>query len=121
MGTGGSFPVRKVRPERDADHSPPSSAEVKRDRMYSATSHPQTSAELSAPVLSNQRYPLRPSGNCMHHLLQQSVTLHFVFTSSVRFSLQTAIISLNSVNRSIFVTVKCGVFFAVRTESLNIT
>jgi hypothetical protein len=30
------------------------------------------------------------------------------------------IISLNSVNRLIFVTVKCGVFFAVRTEFLNI-
>jgi hypothetical protein len=34
--------------------------------------------------------------------------------------MQTAVISLNSVNRSIFVTVKCGAFFAVRTESLNI-
>jgi hypothetical protein len=29
MGTGGSFAGGKVRPERDADHSPPSSAEVK--------------------------------------------------------------------------------------------
>jgi hypothetical protein len=28
MGTGGSFPVGKARPGRDADHSPPSSAEV---------------------------------------------------------------------------------------------
>jgi hypothetical protein len=28
MGTGGSFPGGKARPERDADHSPPSSAEV---------------------------------------------------------------------------------------------
>jgi hypothetical protein len=27
--TGGSFPGGKARPERDADHSPPSSAEVK--------------------------------------------------------------------------------------------
>jgi hypothetical protein len=34
-------------------------------------------------------------------------------------SLQTAIISLNSVNRLIFVTVKFGVFFAVRAEFLN--
>jgi hypothetical protein len=30
------------------------------------------------------------------------------------------IISLNSVNQLIFVMVKCGVFFAVRTEFLNI-
>jgi hypothetical protein len=29
MGTGGPFPGAKERPERDADHSPPSSAEVK--------------------------------------------------------------------------------------------
>jgi hypothetical protein len=35
-------------------------------------------------------------------------------------SLQTAIISLNSVNHLIFVMVKWGVFFAVRTELLNI-
>jgi hypothetical protein len=29
MGTGGSFPRGKAQPGRDADHSPPSSAEVK--------------------------------------------------------------------------------------------
>jgi hypothetical protein len=29
MGTGGPFPGGKARPGRDADHSPPSSAEVK--------------------------------------------------------------------------------------------
>jgi hypothetical protein len=28
MGTGGPFPEAKARPERDADHSPPSSANV---------------------------------------------------------------------------------------------
>jgi hypothetical protein len=28
MGTGGTFPGGKARPGRDADHSPPSSAEV---------------------------------------------------------------------------------------------
>jgi hypothetical protein len=28
VGTGGPFPGGKVRPGRDADHSPPSSAEV---------------------------------------------------------------------------------------------
>jgi hypothetical protein len=31
VGTGGSFPGGKARPGRDADHSPPSSAEVKED------------------------------------------------------------------------------------------
>jgi hypothetical protein len=38
----------------------------------------------------------------------------------VQFSLQTAIISLNSVNQLIFVMVKYGVLFEVRTEFLNI-
>jgi hypothetical protein len=42
-----------------------------------------------------------------------------VFMRFARFSLQTAIVSLNAVNRLIFVTVKCSVFFAVRTEFLN--
>jgi hypothetical protein len=31
MGTGGPFPEGKARPGRDADHSPPSSAEVKNE------------------------------------------------------------------------------------------
>jgi hypothetical protein len=31
MGTGGPFPGSKARPERDADHSPPSSAEVENE------------------------------------------------------------------------------------------
>jgi hypothetical protein len=31
MGTGGSFPGGKVRPGRDADHSPPSSAKVQKE------------------------------------------------------------------------------------------
>jgi hypothetical protein len=31
MGTGGPFPGRKERPGRDADHSPPSSAEVENE------------------------------------------------------------------------------------------
>jgi hypothetical protein len=31
VGTGGPFPRGKSRPERDADHSPPSSAEVKNE------------------------------------------------------------------------------------------
>jgi hypothetical protein len=31
MGTGGPFPGSKARPGRDADHSPPSSAEVENE------------------------------------------------------------------------------------------
>jgi hypothetical protein len=31
MGTGGSFPGGRARPGCDADHSPPSSAEVKKE------------------------------------------------------------------------------------------
>jgi hypothetical protein len=31
MGTGGPFPGGKARPGRDADHSPPYSAEVKNE------------------------------------------------------------------------------------------
>jgi hypothetical protein len=31
MGTGGPFPGAKARPRRDADHSPPSSADVKNE------------------------------------------------------------------------------------------
>jgi hypothetical protein len=31
MGAGGPFPGAKARPGRDADHSPPSSAEVDND------------------------------------------------------------------------------------------
>jgi hypothetical protein len=37
----------------------------------------------------------------------------------VWFSLQTQIISLNNINQLIFVMVKYGVLFEVRTEFLN--
>jgi hypothetical protein len=63
---------------------------------------------------------LKLDGNYMFHLLQQSITPQFVFMCFIWFSLQTAIISLNSVNQLIFVMVKSCVFFAVRTEFLNI-
>jgi hypothetical protein len=63
--------------------------------------------------------PLKPSGNDIYHRLLQSITLHFEFTNLVRFSLLTAIIFLNSVNQLIFVMVKCGVLFEVRTDFLN--
>jgi hypothetical protein len=44
-----------------------------------------------------------------------------VFVDLVRFLVKTAIISLNSFNYLIFLMVKCGVLFEVRTEFLNIT
>jgi hypothetical protein len=55
----------------------------------------------------------------MHHVLCQSASVHFVFVDHVWFSVQTATISLNSFNQLIFVMVKCGVLFEVRTEFLN--
>jgi uncharacterized membrane protein YcfT len=42
-----------------------------------------------------------------------------VFKIFVFFSLKWAIISLNNINQLIFVMVKCGVLFEVRTEFLN--
>jgi hypothetical protein len=38
MSTGGPFPGGKARPGRDADHSPPSSAEVEMSRSYTISS-----------------------------------------------------------------------------------
>jgi hypothetical protein len=55
----------------------------------------------------------------MYHLLYPSVTIHFVPVGFERFSAETGIISLNSVNQLIFVMVKCGVLFEVRTGFLN--
>jgi hypothetical protein len=60
-----------------------------------------------------------PSGNYMNHLFWRSVMLHFVFIAFAWFSLYTAIISLNNINQLIFVMVRCGVLFEVRTEFLN--
>jgi hypothetical protein len=40
MGTGGSFPGSKARPGRDANHSPPFSAEVKNEKeLYLLSPH----------------------------------------------------------------------------------
>jgi hypothetical protein len=40
--------------------------------------------------------------------------------SLVRFSVQTVIISLNSINQLIYTMVKCGILYEVRSEFLNI-
>jgi hypothetical protein len=80
-------------------------------------SHSATKCQKSrCAILFNA---LKPGGNYTSHLLQQLVSLHFVFICFVWFSVSTAIISLNSINQLIFVMVKI-VFFAVRTELLNI-
>jgi hypothetical protein len=50
---------------------------------------------------------LNQSGNYMHHLLFQSITMHFVFMGFVCFSLSTVFISSNNINQLIFVMVKC--------------
>jgi hypothetical protein len=62
-----------------------------------------------------------PSGNHEHRLHRQSVILYFVHTLLwvSRVSELTAIISLNSVKQLIFVMVRCGVLFEVRTGFLN--
>jgi hypothetical protein len=60
--------------------------------------------------------PLKLSGNYMYHLIYQSVTVHFVFMGLELFSVQTAIISLSSINQLIFVLAKCFVLFEVRAN-----
>jgi hypothetical protein len=55
----------------------------------------------------------------MHHLRQQPLTLLFIYVFLVFLEVNSDYF-LNSVNRLIFVTWKCGVFFAVRTEFSNI-
>jgi MFS superfamily sulfate permease-like transporter len=55
---------------------------------------------------------LKPNGNYMSHMLQQSITSFCIYGFCM--------IYLNSVNQLIFVMVKSCVFFAVRTEFLDI-
>jgi hypothetical protein len=52
MGTGGSFPGSKARPGRDADHSPPSSAEVKKEQELYLLSTKSASMERNGSTLS---------------------------------------------------------------------
>jgi hypothetical protein len=61
-----------------------------------------------------------PSDKYLSCLLRQYVTMRSLFAGFITFWVLTAIISLNSVNWLVFVKVKCGVFFAVRTEFLYI-
>jgi hypothetical protein len=57
--------------------------------------------------------PFKPSGKYMYHLLYQSVTVHFCVCGSY------IILNVNSVNQLMFVMVKCGVLFEVRTGFLK--
>jgi hypothetical protein len=56
---------------------------------------------------------LKPNGNYMYQLLKSA------FCTSVLYDSQSIINSLNSVTQLIFVMVKCGVLFEVRTGFLN--
>jgi hypothetical protein len=63
--------------------------------------------------------PLKQSRNYTYRLILQPVTLHFVFMAFIWYSVYTVIIFLNGINKLIFVMMKCGVLFEVRTELLN--
>jgi hypothetical protein len=54
----------------------------------------------------------------MFMLPYQCVIVYFVFMASAWFLLQTAIISLNNINKLKLVMMKWGVHFEVRTEFL---
>jgi hypothetical protein len=51
MGTGGPFPAGEARPGRDADHSPPSSAEVVKELELYLLSPPKASTACSGTAL----------------------------------------------------------------------
>jgi hypothetical protein len=59
MGIGGSFPGGKARPGRDADHSPPSSAEVLSISRSYVSSPPCASMSCSGTVLFFYLYLFR--------------------------------------------------------------
>jgi hypothetical protein len=67
--------------------------------------------------------PIKPSVNCMYHLISKSITLDFVHTVqswvSYDFQNKKAIVFLNSINQLIFVTETRCFFFEVGTELLN--
>jgi hypothetical protein len=55
MGTGGPFPGAKARPGRDADHSPPSSAEVENVGAIPRRSIPTFRRYIGLLLLSTQQ------------------------------------------------------------------
>jgi hypothetical protein len=62
--------------------------------------------------------PLKPSGNYPSYI-KSLYNCIYEFCMNPQ-SVQTAIISLKSVNQLMFVMVRCGVLFEVRTEFLNV-
>jgi hypothetical protein len=71
------------------------------------------------PLNMNASFSLKPSGDYMYHLLQQSETEHFYVWVLCDSDYKQRIFSLNIIKQVILVTVKC-VFFAVRTKFLHI-
>jgi hypothetical protein len=69
VGTGGSFPGGKARPGRDADHSPPSSAEVKKEYELYLLSPKCASMERKGTTLP---FTLLRSTQALVHNLPQS-------------------------------------------------
>jgi hypothetical protein len=61
---------------------------------------------------------LKTNGKNMYYTLTISATAFCIYGPFITLTV-TAIISLNSVKQLIFVMVKCGVLFEVRTEFLN--
>jgi hypothetical protein len=55
----------------------------------------------------------------MYRLLQQAVSPHFLLVFHMNINVNR-VIFLNSVNKLIFVMVKCGVLFLVQTELLGL-
>jgi hypothetical protein len=53
MGTGGPFPGGKACPGRDADHSPPSSSEVKNEQELSLLSSPPPCASIACSGITS--------------------------------------------------------------------
>jgi hypothetical protein len=74
MGTGGPFPAAKAQPGRDADHSSPSSAEVKN--------------ELELYLLSPQAPPWRVAGLLCFDI--QPVTLVHICNNVIYFVLDNS-------------------------------
>jgi hypothetical protein len=62
MGTGGPFPRGKARPERDADHSPPSSAEAENECKLYLLSPQAPPWRVAGSLYLTRRYQSRNMG-----------------------------------------------------------
>jgi hypothetical protein len=107
VGTGGSFPGRKARPGRDADHSPPSNAEVKKEQELYLRSPKCASMERNGTTLPfffafyklNASYTIQCTlclSSCLKHVTFKNIGLLFKFV----FLLMTMVKFNNKVSRS---------------------